>query len=484
MVAIIEPQRQNSGDEWNKGIGAIGQMIGQFKGMQRAEAQDARAAESHEMNMQTKQMDLDAKKEALVIQGHYDTFDQESLVAQQDNRQYKPDFTKFTPQQARAYSDWQVSKMGDDVALTEGSMKLHKAQAEQQYEGIQKEWQGAVSAVSGEKPDYGTALGHIEKGYEMHNDGADLVFNKEKTGYTVKTADGGSIEMKFDSTESMFKDFADKMAPLSGPDGKDNYFKQYQKDQNDRMKRNAEKMLDSKYFVNDKGDQAQAATLEDQTGRAANRIRVWDKDGNDLGMISQESFDKGNFKDVTTRKAEAVIGKSKAETKKAQRLTADELKNVGTDEKAAIGISRIYGVDKEDAMDYVLSNKADKSKIDIVAKLMDDYPARTNQETGEVTFHPKVQAAIKGMGLEKTFAPTSETPGAGLRKKGQARKLKQEGAKRESIKRGTGVTGMTTGNTTKKQQADVKAKLAELKKAHPEWTTARLAAEARKHFTK
>jgi hypothetical protein len=367
MVAIIEPERQNSGDEFVRGIGAIGQAVAGYNQAKIGAAQEARAQETHDIGIEQKQMGLDEKKEALAIQGHYDNFDRENLIAKDQGRQYKPDFTQFTPQQARAYSDWQVSQMGEDVQLSEGAMKLHRIQAAQQYEGIQGHWENAISSVSGESKDYPTAFKSLEKAYELHNDGADLIFDKDGKGYKVKMADGTTTSHSFDSEEAMFNDFAQKMAPLQGEKGQENYFQQYIADQKDRMSRNAKGILNSKYFVNDKGDQAQAATLEDNTGRPANRIRVWDKDGNDLGIISDEEFHKGNFKNVETRKGEAAIGASDAKAA-ASRATkqADDRKGFSPERKLAADLAdtiKAFDGDIDMAMRHVLRAKNAKNLL-------------------------------------------------------------------------------------------------------------------------
>jgi hypothetical protein len=115
---------------------------------------------------------------------------------------------------------------------------------------------------------------------------------------------------------------------------------------------------------------------------------------------------------------------------------------------------------------------------------MDDYPARTDPETGQVELHSKVKAAIKGMGLESAFAPTSDTPGAGLRKKSRTRKLKEEATRKTNIKAGKGVSGLTKGNTTEAERTSIKGIIAKIKKANPNWTDARVAQEARNQFTK
>jgi len=331
MAAIVQQRRPNSGDEWTRGIQAVGSVIGQVKAAGVAQAQEARAQETHEADIAGKgisnkeaQLELDLKREAVEITGYKDDFEQGNLLAQEQGVQYKPSFKDFTPRQARAFSDWQVEQMGQDVKLTEESMKMHKMQASQQYEGIQKEWQGAVGAMSGSQPDMTTAIKHMEAGYEMHNDGADIIFNADQKSYTVKMADGQTKSASFDSSEAMFQDFADKMAPLQGEKGQENYFNTYIKDQKDRQKRNALGILKSTYYTNEKGEEVQAANLEGPDGRPDLRFRMWDKDGNDMGMISKEAFMAGKFKDVTQRKKEADIGKVKAEAAKERRVGVAE----------------------------------------------------------------------------------------------------------------------------------------------------------------
>jgi len=331
MAAIVLPQRESAGDRFNRGLGAIAGVVGQLKDQQTAAAQEARTAETHEATIEGKgisneaaQLELDQAREDIVIKGHQDEFDKQNLIAQESGIPYKPSFQDFTPEKARAFSDWQVGQMAKDVTLTEGSMKLHKAQASEQFAGIQKEWQGAVAAMSGEVKDYGTMLGHLEKGYEMHNDGADLVFNDDKTGYSVTTADGGKIEMKFDSTDAMFEDFTTKMSNFQGEEGQQNYFKQYIKDFEDRKKRNADGILESKYYTNARGEEVQAAWLEGADGKRSLKIRMWGPNGEDMGIITEEAFLAGRFKSVGQRKGEADIGKVKAEAAKARKVGSAE----------------------------------------------------------------------------------------------------------------------------------------------------------------
>jgi len=455
MAAIQIGQRRNSGESFTRGIAAVGQAIGGIKAIQAGAAQEARDVETHEANIKGKgisntaaQLELDQKREAIEIKGYQDEFDQGNLIAKEQGVQYKPSFKEFTPKQARAFSDWQVGQMGEDVKLTEASMKLHKMQAAEQYEGIQKEWQGAVSAMAGEVKDPTTALGHLEAGYELHNDGADLVFNKDQKGYKVTMADGSKREFKFDSTDDMFEDFGNKMAPLQGEKGQDNYFKQYIKDQNDRQKRNANGILKSEYWTNDKGEEAQTATLEDNTGKPSLKVRVWDAEGNDMGFISPEAFQAGKFKNVAQQKGEADIGKVKADTAKAKRPSAEERKGWSPEKKLAVDIAEVFNVSEDIAMDRVLNNKALKDKINAITALIEKKGIE----------HEKTQAAIKGLGLERMFkGELSETPGQGLRRTQQSRTEAATSAKKEAVKTGKGVSTAKKSDFSKTELKDMEA---------------------------
>lgn len=374
MAAIVQQRRPNSGDEWTKGIQAVGGVIGQIKAAGIAEAQEVRTQETHEAALEGKgisnkeaQLELDLKREAVEITAFKDDFEQGNLLAQEQGVQYKPSFKDFTPTQARAFSDWQVEQMGQDVKLTEESMKMHRMQAAQQHDGIQKEWQGAVSAMSGSQPDIGTAVKHLEAGYEMHNDGADIIFNADNKGYTVKMADGTSKSMTFDSPEAMFQDFGDKMAAFQGEKGQENYFNTYIKDHKDRQKRNALGILKSEYFTNAKGEEVQAANLEGPDGRPDLRLRMWDAQGNDMGMITKEAFMAGKFKNIDTRKKEADIGKVRAEAAKERRVgVAETRKGWSPERKLAADLAEVidaFDGDVDKAMRMVQKAKNAKNLL-------------------------------------------------------------------------------------------------------------------------
>ena len=479
MVAIYQrPQEDTAAKQMQALAGTIGQIGGIFAQQKkdaavegRAVAGAARAQEAHELAIAEKQDKIshDASTEGYLGQ---------IQEAQADGRSFVPDF-KSKDFDARAWNSAQILNAEGAMKneqLMRSQMQTHKAQADEQHTQINRHMGDAAAAVSGETPDYGTAFKSVEAAYERHNDGADLIIAKDNKSYEVKLPNGETMKSEFSSPEAMYGDFQQKFAAFAGPEGKDNYAKAYMAEQNERLQANAEAITASKYFANDKGIQVQVAMLRGpKTGKPRNRYMAWDADGTSLGEISEAEFSKGNFKDVATRKGEAAIGEAKAKTAKAERISGEELKNLSPDEKAAIGIARTYDIPKEDAMNFVLSNKADKAKLEIVSKLITQY--------GKVD-HPKVVSAIKGMGIESALSGISETPGAGLRRKSRTRIQKQEEARKESIKTGKGVSGLTKKNTSQAEQSSIKAIIAKIRKANPKWTDARVAQEARNEFTK
>ena len=374
MALIVEQPKQDPALGIAQAAGAVGGLASTLGGIQKAAAVEGRAQETHKLTIEGKeisnkeaQLELDEKRLGIEMDEYRAEFDKANLIANNTGVQYKPSFKDFSPTKARAFSDWQVGQMADDVALTEGAMKVHKVQASRQYEAIQQEWQGAVGAMSGEVKDYPTMLSHLEKGYELHNDGADLVFNDDQKGYKVTMANGSKREFTFDSTDDMFDDFVAKMAPMQGPEGKDNYFKLYIKDQNERGKRNAEGILNSKYYTNAKGEEVQAANLEDSAGRSDLRFRMWGPNGEDMGMITKEAFMAGKFKDATLRGKEAAIGASKAAAAKSRAgAKEDSRKGWSPERKLAADLAEVidaFDGDVDKAMRMVQKAKNAKNLL-------------------------------------------------------------------------------------------------------------------------
>jgi len=366
MVAIIEPRKEDRGLQFNRSLAQVGQVFGQIKGMQNESAKLEMAQEAHDM-------DMDVKKDALAHDQSTERYlgqIQQHTANNPDNPGgYKPDFT--APDfDARGWNSAQI--MHADQAMKneqfmQATMKTHKARATQQFSEINKHMGNAQAAVSGGAKDYGQAFKHIEAAYEMHNDGADLVLGKDGKSYSVQDATGHKMDVKFNSEEAMFADFQDKFAAFSGNEGQENYFKLYMKDQNERMQRNAGNITKSKYYANSKGDQVQVAYQEGSDGKGANRYLAWDKDNNFLGEISEESFTKGNFKDVSTRKGEAAIGASKAAADKSRTEKAtDERKGWSTERKLAADLAETIPALKGDvgaAMRYVQEAKNAKNLL-------------------------------------------------------------------------------------------------------------------------
>jgi hypothetical protein len=505
MALIVEPRQPDPADEIVKVAGAVGGIATQFQNMRtaqlneaRAQRQEGRVQEAHEMDIQTKKANLahDQNTDRYLgsIQQHAQNQKAAADAGQESGGAFVPDYGA-EDFDAGAWNAaqilWMDNQMKNEQFMRQ-QMQTHAAKAKQQFAGINKEMGNAMAAISGEVKDYGLAFSHIESAYEMHNDGADLVLGKDGKSYKVNLPNGETSEAKFSSPEAMMGDFQQKFAAFSGPEGEENYMKLYMSEQDERRQKNAAGIANAKYYKNDKGDQVQVAYLFDSSGKGANRYLASDAQGNNLGEISEKSFSEGHYKDVTTRKGEAAIAKDTAATEKSRR--EDKGIKMSTDEKAAHGIARVYGVPIEDAMDQVLNNKALKPKIEIVASLMQTYPSRTNEETGETEFNPKVTAAIKGLGLEDHFSNLSTTPGQGLRRSSKARQVKERQekiaadrdaqiTKHEAGKRGK-ASGLTTKNTTTAEQNKVKKILADLKAAHPDWTTAKLAEEARKQYSK
>jgi hypothetical protein len=480
MAAIQIGMRRNSGEDFTKGMAAVGQAAGVINKIKSDQAQEGRlddqnqrAEDANVRSQETHDQTIGEAEKKIAIQDFKNEFTLENQQVTEAGGIMKPSFKDFTPAKARAYSEWQVEHALQNKELQATMAELHAGQAKEQYAKINNEWASAQSAVSGGVPDYDTAFVHVEKAYEFHNDGADIVFNKDKTGYEVTMADGQKRSVQFGSKEAMFKDFNDKFGELQGPEGAKNYAKLYGKDMKDRQKRNAAKALDMKYFTNDKGYEAQAGTFEDETGRSSNKIRVWGPDGTDLGFFTQAEFDKHNFKDVTQRKGEAAIGASDAKAA-ASKATAkkDSRTGMSPELKLTKDIAKTFKVSDQVAMDRVLNNKEMAAKINVVLALIEKRGID----------HEKTQAAIKGLGLDKMFGGTGLSPGQGLQKEQKTRDQAATASKSEGVKTGKGVSKMTKADYTQDELTSMAADSQRLKNEGK--TDAQIAQTLRNKYSK
>jgi hypothetical protein len=305
-----------------KGLQAVGGAIGGYKaaveGQARLGMEQTAAAEKTEIHNLTVQ-----QKEAVIQHDkHVGEFAVASEQAKRNGETYLPDMTDWTPAQGKAYKDHQVGQVGlalQDEELKRSRMKTKTAQWESARKEIIKDMQSADSEVQagleGGQTDWNNVWTSVEKAYEKHHDGSDIVMGKDGKSYSVTYANGEKSDFNFSSEMAMYENFKQQATVLDSPEG---YFKAMAKEDGEAMMRNAQEISKSGLYMNEEGLHAQVANLSNnlKSGKPEKVIHIWKHvDGKvvDMGVIDQSEFDKHGFMTIEDRAKAATIKKTKAQ---------------------------------------------------------------------------------------------------------------------------------------------------------------------------